>query len=525
MSQNAVVDYKRVYNRTSLSFIMTSHPGDPYDDWSLKYFQAIDIGGKYNLNPISSNTYLAPFTRDNQLTPDEKSTMIEEYLNGQDFARQIISYWYNRQPDGSMDLSRVQKRGQYNATDELYAKYVTAKRGADTVMMDFGDSLIKNSYIVVFDVNKIAKTIFQSTAMLVWNGNVDAYIYQVEFSKELETEIFKNCWIDSSYNFTEEEKAQRRANYDAIRFKVKKVLVTSRYIETDKNILMINAMSDMSAAMDKNFQKPVYYGTGETEYQDFMDRMYRQGMEAVELKRPDLKVKTPVYSVHPVMAKIGKKEGLRRNQQFGIYDIVMNEKTGKPEPKRIATIQAAKVAKNQVNANGTFHETGMMSKFGIMAKRGKIEPGMFIEQERTKSASLYIDFVKQKSEFSMFAIGIRNQNFITGSGFTGALALDLFVLKNYIYYHTDSYLWDEPVVLKNYGFGMRLGYSFGFNVFSPNFKIEPFLTGGMGVSTHGGYDYNYYSGEVSYPSGVEVTYSYGSYFVFNVHYPFQVYLK
>jgi hypothetical protein len=520
--QTEAIDFSRVYNRSSMSFMITSHPGDEFEERVKTYFEKNNLSDKYNVNPVSSDSYMAPFTRENQIAIDEKAATIEKYLNEQNYAKQIVGFWYNRKPDGSMDMDNCFKRGRYNATDDDYSKAMNTKLG-EAVLLDAGLKLVKESYIVVFDVHHITKTIFESVGVLVWNGTVDVHLYQLDYNEDINKQVY-DSWFYSNENFTEVEKQEKNALFNQIDFKFKHVLSTSKYIETDKNISMMIAMAEFSNAMSNSQKKVAYTGNGESEFQDFINRMYTQGMEAVELKRPDLKVKTPIYDTRPIVAKIGKKEGLRRNHQYGVFEVVVNEKTGEPISKRVATIRAARVGKNQVNTVGDMHEKGMMTRFGVIARSSKIEPGMFIEQEKNHSMAVYADFSKQGSDYSMFALGLRNQNFTTARGFTGALKLDMFVIQNYITYGNDVY-YIEDEIYKNWAVGMRFGYSLGFNILHPNFKVEPFGMMGLGSSTKGSFDYNYYTGEHSFSSGPEFTLSYGSYFVFNVHYPFQVYLK
>ena len=65
-----------------------------------------------------------------------------------------------------------------------------------------------------------------------------------------------------------------------------------------------------------------------------------------------LKVKTPVFSTGPITAKIGKKEGLRIDDRFEVFENRMSEKTGEKSATRMGYVRVAKVADNATIADG-----------------------------------------------------------------------------------------------------------------------------------------------------------------------------
>ena len=118
--------------------------------------------------------------------------------------------------------------------------------------------------------------------------------------------------------------------------------------------------------------------------------------------------------------------------------------------------------------------------------------------------------------------GMKNLNFMTTSSFSGSLLFDLWLANNKVYLDEDTPDAGED----NWSFGLRLGYAFGFNLFHPNIKLEPFATVGYGLST-----YNLDNSEASSDESEsgskwnEVISSFGGNLVFNINYPLQVYLK
>lgn len=524
--QDLKIDVNRVYNRNSLSFMIVSHPGDEYDKWTLNGFKQNDIGGKYNLNPISSNIYVAPFSRNGGDSISSKATLIEKYLNESGFAKEIVEHWYNRTPDGSMDMMNVYSRGRYNATEKDYQVAMMTKRGENR-LFDEGNELIDKSYIVVFDVRAINKTIFETTGKLVWNGMADVYLFKVVCDDDIKKQIY-DCWFEAGDLLSVDEKRIKREAFDKINFSVKHELTVSSNIQPNMSGVMLNAFLDAFSQGNSSITKVGYYGNGESEYRNFIFDMYKQSMEALEMQCPDFKVKTTIVSDWPVRAKIGLKEGLTKKQHFGVYEALYDERTNEVYAKEVATIMSTRIGKNQFNAySNNMGSKKAMTKFAVVSKNDNIEPGMFIEaQPGLGNLSFYHDVIVGPDIYMASLFGMKNLNFMTTSSFSGSLLFDLWLANNKVYLDEDTPDAGED----NWSFGLRLGYAFGFNLFHPNIKLEPFTTIGYGLST-----YNLDNSEESSDGSSdgsesdskwnEAIFSVGSNLVFNINYPFQVYLK
>ncbi len=520
--QDLKIDVNRVYNRNSLSFMIVSHPGDEYDKWTLNSFKQNDIGGKYNLNPVSSSVYEASFARNGNDSILFKAALIEKYLNEKGFAKEIVEHWYNRKPDGSMDMMNVYSRGRYNATEKDYQVAMMTKRGENR-LFDEGNELIDKSYIVVFDVRAINKTIFETTGKLVWNGMADVYLFKVVCDDDIKKQIY-DCWFEAGDSLSADEKRNKRDAFDRINFSVKHELTTSSYIQPNVSGVMLNTFLDVFSEGNSSISKVGYFGNGETEYRNFIFDMYKQSLEALETQRPDFKVKTTIVSDWPVRAKVGLKEGLTKKQHFAVYEALYDDRTNEVYAKEVATIMSTRIGRNRFNAYGNnMSEKRAMTKFAVVAKSANIEPGMFIEaQPGLGNTAFYHDIIVGPDICMVSLFGMKNLNFMTTSSFSGSLLFDLWLANNKVYLDEDTPDAGED----NWSFGLRLGYSFGFNLFHPNIKLEPFTTIGYGMST-----YNLDNSEESSDGGGseskwnEAIFSVGSNLVFNINYPFQVYLK
>jgi len=525
--------FKRVYNRNSITFLMITH-SDEKDDKLLEKFREQGFD-KYNLNKLSYDNLQASFSRDNGMSQTEKSKKIEDFLNSNDAGRSIVSYWFNRNANGEMDLERIKQRGLYNADDQSVLVAKDSKRGTSK-LQDEGINLLQKSYIVVLDITNPTSTVLAKSGTLTWTGNVETYLFSVSLGEEIQAQIW-DSWLDKNNTLSSTEKEKKKKLFDNIPFIVKSELSTITLVGQDASKSMLLAFNEALLVNQKDIE---YKGDGVAEFNKFAERAMQTAMESVENLRADFKVKTAITSTLPVRAKIGLKEGLRKKQMYEVFEGVLNSETNEITSKKVGIIRTTKVVNNKQLADGNSPE----SKFMIIQQKKRITPYMFIQQKNDKKISVYSDFVFSEG-FTQFSVGVNALNFATTSSFYGGLLMDLSFTGNKIpIYHPleshqalkyssygyywitviDSYPWTEYD--NNFSFCMRLGYSLGINVFNPNFKIEGFGTAGIGFSTYSPYveTVNENTGE-STASFNEVALSYGVKLIYNLRYPLQVYLK
>lgn len=514
----------KMYNRNSMSFVLISHPNDNYDELIKEFYTAIDKGDKYNMNSIELTILEANFDRDAVISFDQKANKIAEALNDENVAKQIISVWFNRKEDGTMNMERIHERGLYNAgtTDFQIAK---TQQVDINLLKDRGKELVKNSYVVAFDIRELRDIIDQNTAILTWYGTIDSYLFEIDNSDAIVEEVF-NTWIDDETSGTEIEQANER--YDAMEFKIKPVLYTSTAVQPPMNTALV--MAGLSAMNSTSKNKPVYTGDKVAEFKQFVERSYPQAMLSLENVRPDFKVRTLLKSVHPLTAEIGTKEGVYKKQLFNVYEMRYNELTQQTAPYKVASIRATKVGKNSQVSSGIVP----VSKFMVVHRKNPIQEGMFIEQDgNDKRAGLTVEYAGGNG-IGMYSLGVEALSFATASSFSGYVLLDFLVATydrnvttttyDYNYYY--GYIEESTTEIKtNLSLCFRLGYGFGFNLIHPNIKVKVYGIGGLGLATEGAdnttYD-EYGNSEVKFN---EATYSIGVTLGYKFSPGFELYYK
>ena len=493
--------FQRTYNRNSISFLILQHDDD-FDKYILDCFKSESFE-KYNLNKLPFETINTKLSRSAKMV--DKVKIIEEFLNKNNVGKLIIESWFERSEDGILSMKKIKERGVYNASDYQTAVAEKSTRG-DAMLMDAGESLIERSYIVVFDLRNISKSISKA-GILTWSGDVETYLFSVAFDESIKKQVW-DCWIDENNikNLSQTQISKMKKDFDIIPFEVNCEDKISAKIAKNTNVGMLNFFSTFIillaevASGDSNKDYSISYsGNGVFEFYTFMENALKSAMESIEKKRPDFKVKTAISEINPIRAKIGQKEGLKSKQMYEAYEGKYNEKTDEVESKYIGTLRATNIANNSDSISGK----SLTSEFVTVFQKKTIEPNMFIQQKNDKQISWFFDGAFSGNYISsnnVYNLGMQNLNFMTTKSFSGSLLIDLSIMNNFV--------WEAEEI--NYSsFYIRMGYIFGINAFHPNFKFSPFLNLGAGLT----------SGVIDY------TISYGAKAGYTIFAPLQVYFK
>ncbi|HPI71638.1 MAG TPA: hypothetical protein PLF99_09925, partial [Tenuifilaceae bacterium] len=299
--------------------------------------------------------------------------MLLNELNNMNVGRQLIAKWYNRQPDGSMNMELIHKRGRFTATDADFLKAQTSKRG-NAALEDFGNRLINLSHILVIDLQNVKTTEeLEIKNMKGWQANAIGYLFRLDFNEEKQNELYDTWIYDDD---TEDVKNQKRAAFDKIVFSLNPVttqivLISATQLESSSGIRLALKAKSMEQLLKELVQKS-----------------YDEIIYKTEMKVEDLKVKTPLYQTRPLRAKIGLKEGLKTDYRFFVYEHVFNPKTNEAEPKRRGVIRVAgrsSIVDNRKEATGDMGT----SKFYQVAGR-KLEAGFTLQQQNDFGLELIV---------------------------------------------------------------------------------------------------------------------------------------
>jgi hypothetical protein len=351
------------YSRISLTFFMGSTAGvnsAPADaamniKFSDKYFN-------HNLNSL-----VLPLGQDfKMLTYDKKRTYLRDMLTKEGVGRKMVAKWFNRQENGMMGLDYVHQCGLYNATDQDVKMAVAAKRG-DAFLKDAGQNLVNKTYVLILVPNDVKSKDDGKTRG--WDCQYDFFFYQLIFTPDVVANFY-NVWPYEDDDAA--AKQMKVAAFDTLTFKF-----ADAYSKSFQSASVSETLT--------NNKKPKSLDQLKS---DLANRMYEGSTFLLDKDLEDFRVKVKVEKLHPTRAKIGKKEALKCDQQFFVYQYKLNESTGTVAPVRQAVVRStSKIANNKMVATGASPMSSFYQTYG-----GTIQEGMILQQKLDFGISLVAGF-------------------------------------------------------------------------------------------------------------------------------------
>ena len=333
--------------------------------------EKVDIPGKFDDNNLLTRFF----------TSSEAAKTIQNTIINNHYSNDIVAKWFARKDDGTLDMTVVHKRGQYNATDQDALSAQASKLGM-AKLKDAGQALVNNSYIMVlsykniitmeqhYDKVDVAK---KATAKLLkkdfkpvkrikngFKGKLTAYLYKIDFNDSVYGILYDQLWI-----YEEED--------DATKLKKKELFDNTKF--PLKFVMKVDASADGSQFNKGQLLAPKVQKTHDELFQQLVTTGGDNAIFMIERKYEPFRVKTPVFTAKPIGAKIGLKEGLKLDQRYFVLEYQMDDKN-EMIAKRKAVVRSKKIIDNQKMATGHSTET---SKFYQVAGH-RIDEGMLMQQ-------------------------------------------------------------------------------------------------------------------------------------------------
>lgn len=317
----------------------------------------------------------------------EYQLKIDKVMQDNKLANKLVAKWFNRNDAGKFDMSLIQERGFYNAS-ELEASIAQGQTKGLASLGDAGEELIRNTFVtftklefienepaaaIVRDAAKIetAKSMAGKPQMLIdkalqaldatYEKTKEGYslwsktwLYQLNWNDSISAIFYNDLWSNPS--------AFDKSDLFSLEFvgvQYNQSLVTFKIGETRTQEQIINL------ALVRN-----------------VDNAFAQLQKENDVFKP----KVPVLTINPITAQIGMKEGLTGGESFEVLEMTLNPKTGLTEYKKVGTATADKKVIWDNRYNGGEQVEQVLGKDGnpISAtpfKGGKkIQPGMLLKQ-------------------------------------------------------------------------------------------------------------------------------------------------
>lgn len=336
LAQESKNEFEVKYRRSSLYSVMVDQPTLPYAAEIKKNFENSPIPDKFNNHNLSKRVY--DF---GELPTDGSDSPILSAI-----ARDIVAKWFNRSSKGGFNMNLIKERGFYDASALDVVKAQASKRGLD-LLADAGEELIGKTFVLInefkytdkaevaekasgwlnaigtiadyagaSDVSTVT-TLTSTGATIAGKGYVvktNAHLYQLVWDEETAAIFYNDYWADDK-TITP---AKKKAFDESTIFKLK-------YIGTD------TSWSDIQSTIftSKSDEQLIERATVKA-----IDRV----IVKLQKNHDQFKTKTPLYTVDPLTAKVGLKEGITKKSTFDVLEQVEDE-NGKTQYVKVGVVK------------------------------------------------------------------------------------------------------------------------------------------------------------------------------------------
>lgn len=356
-AQRLADDAETQYRRSSLYSFLIAHPQAKYASQIDYVYLGLPTPDKYEDHNLNVRRVEALSGR--AVQPYE----ITAFLQGNQVARRLVAKWFNRDADGVFSVDLVADRGNYNASEMDVVEARMTKRGL-AMLSDAGEELIGNTFVTVNDIvyidkeqrAQLASAILQIVAQAAlvataaaddddteaiagaiagsaalgsiiadnlagFKVKVTTHLYQLVWNDSIANLFYSDYWVDE--NTPEAERLQRKALFE------------------QSDLFTLKYLGKYKVKSEKTVMKGVH--SNEDIIRKVCARAMDRNIVGLQKKFEAFKVKTPVIAVENgrVVAKVGKKEGLKPSTKFEVLQPVERE-DGRMVYRRVGVVKPQK---------------------------------------------------------------------------------------------------------------------------------------------------------------------------------------
>lgn len=317
------------YRRSSIYSVLVNHTEQQFANEIKEAFLQIPVPDKFNDHNLSVKV----LNLDKKLSGarrQRENSAITDFLHDNKVASRLVGRWFNRDYfTGQCDMELVKERGLYNASEFDKQLAMRSARGV-AMLQDAGEELIGNTYVLVNDIRyvdknkgaKVAGGILKAlgTIAAAYTGtniddltdNLGDMVETIKgFKVRINTFLYKLEWTEEQANlfyqeqYTSQANSVKRENFEKARNSYKLKYVgkvessggTTSFMGINENEPIVMVRKACQRAIDEN---------------------------VVDLQRnyEEFRTKTPLASVEPLTAFIGKKDGVSEDSKFEVLEVV-----------------------------------------------------------------------------------------------------------------------------------------------------------------------------------------------------------
>jgi len=323
------------YRRSSIYSVLINHTDQQFANEIKEAFLQIPVPDKFNDHNLSVKV----LNLDKKLSganSQKENIDITDFLQKNKIASRLVGRWFNRDYySGQCDMELVKERGLYNATE--FDKQLALKSARGIAMLqDAGEELIGNTFVLVNDIryvdkNKGAKTgasilkILGSVAAAATGTNIDDLTDNLGdmvetikgFKVKINTFLYKLEWPNEQANLFYQE--QYSANPDAIK---QANFEAARNNYQLKYVGKVESSGGTTSFLGINEDEPIVM------VRKACQRAIDDNVADLQRNYEEFRTKSPLLSVEPLTAYVGKKEGVDSKSKFEVLEVVEMENGG-----------------------------------------------------------------------------------------------------------------------------------------------------------------------------------------------------
>ena len=346
------------YRRSSIYTLMIDDAGLVMADTIKHCFETAPIPDKFNDQTLSIRAF-SP--KDYPLSPEEKTAkkdnvgktfgkallsttsgglvdttntqdlpaIIQKFFNANRIAPKLVAKWFDRDSRGDFDMNLIADRGQYDAT-EMQASIAKSSARGTALLSDAGEELIGNTFVVVTRFKYVSKEevmgaakrglallqkyggqyaqvaakVGNAAATVASKGYViqaNSYLYKLAWNDSTAAVFYQNYWVDSLNRSPEKVAAFDTTSL----FKLELVGFDKAWADLQSSIFT-----------KKSEEELVRIATIKA-----VDAVIAKLQRAHDV----FKTKTPLFTVDPLSAKIGMKEGLQKGDKYEVLEQTIDD--------------------------------------------------------------------------------------------------------------------------------------------------------------------------------------------------------
>lgn len=375
--------------------VLIRHPEKEFGKDIDTVYRMMPLPEKYDEHNLKVRALNAGVFEKNKKTEEENTVeFLDAFIRKNQIAKRLVSKWFNRKEgrsgDGTFDMNLVIERGLYDA-NYFDAKAAEQSIRGQSILADAGEELIGNTYVLFNDIKYVDKEeasalasvgltllgaiipvggVASSAASLAatvssdivstisgFRVSVASYLYRLDWNEDIANEFYSNYYI------TEPDPEKKAA------FETRSDLFSLSYVGCQK---VVTGKTSMGGVADKNDM-----------IRKVCTRAIDKNVAMLQKAYEEFRVKTPLFSVEPLSAKIGLKEDIDENSRFEVLEIVEDE-AGRVEYKKVGEIKPVKdrIWDNRFMAEFEEENKGNVlsaTEFEIVSGSG-FYPGMLIRE-------------------------------------------------------------------------------------------------------------------------------------------------